>query len=113
MSKDRPKHRIQAVADRTGVPAPTLRAWERRYGFPRPSRTESAYRLYSDRDVELVIAMRQLTEEGMSASEAARVTRGLLESRQQELKEAEPGDAYEAAAQAMVSAAMDLSLIHI
>ena len=46
-----PRYRINAVAEMTGVPAPTLRAWERRYGIPRPGRSESSYRLYSDADV--------------------------------------------------------------
>ena len=64
--------RIQVVAERSGVPAATLRAWERRYGIPVPSRTSAAYRLYSLRDVENVRAMRELCDRGMSAAEAAK-----------------------------------------
>lgn len=68
------KYRIQAVAEMTGVSAATLRAWERRYGFPSPERTSSSYRLYSDQDVELIQRMRQLCdEEGMSVGQAAQV----------------------------------------
>lgn len=63
--------RIQAVADMTGARAATLRAWERRYGVPRPARTASAYRLYDERDVELVRTMMRLCAEGLSASDAA------------------------------------------
>ena len=48
------RYRIQSVAEMTGVSAATLRAWERRYGVPTPSRTASAYRLYGDEDVALV-----------------------------------------------------------
>ncbi|HOU94314.1 MAG TPA: MerR family transcriptional regulator, partial [Polyangiaceae bacterium] len=55
----------------TGVSAHTLRAWERRYGVPRPMRTESTYRLYSQRDVDQIRAIRSLCEQGLSASEAA------------------------------------------
>ena len=33
---DIPRYRIQAVSQMTGIPAPTLRAWERRYGIPAP-----------------------------------------------------------------------------
>ncbi|WP_373045865.1 MerR family transcriptional regulator [Vulgatibacter sp.] len=65
------RYRIQAVAQMTGVPAATLRAWERRYGVPTPARTASAYRLYSDRDVELVTRMRDLLAEGIAAAQAA------------------------------------------
>jgi DNA-binding transcriptional MerR regulator len=66
------RYRIQAVAELTGVSAPTLRSWERRYGVPVPQRTASAYRLYSDADVELVKRMRELVDSGVPASEAAR-----------------------------------------
>src|SRR3954454_9019836 len=48
------RYNIQAVARRTGVPAPTIRAWERRYGLPRPSRSEGRQRLYSEDDVRVI-----------------------------------------------------------
>lgn len=69
----RGRYRIQTVSEMTGVPAATLRAWERRYGIPSPERTESSYRLYSDRDVELIQKLRSLCEDGMAPAEAARV----------------------------------------
>lgn len=69
-------YRIQTVAELTGVPAATLRAWERRYGVPAPMRTASAYRLYSEQDVELVSRLRDLcANEGMAPAEAARLLR--------------------------------------
>jgi DNA-binding transcriptional MerR regulator/methylmalonyl-CoA mutase cobalamin-binding subunit len=66
------RYRIQAVADMTGVSAATLRAWERRYGIPTPKRTASSYRLYSERDIELVKQVRELCDAGMAPSQAAR-----------------------------------------
>lgn len=66
------RYRIQYVSERTGIPAATLRAWERRYGIPRPARTESAYRLYSDQDIELLLRMNQLCSDGISPAEAAK-----------------------------------------
>lgn len=38
---------IGALSRATGVPADTLRTWERRYGFPTPERTDSGHRRYS------------------------------------------------------------------
>lgn len=38
---------IGALSKATGVPADTLRTWERRYGFPVAARTESGHRRYS------------------------------------------------------------------
>ena len=67
------RYRIQAVADMTQISAATLRAWERRYGIPRPQRTASAYRLYSDRDIEMVRRVRELCDGGMAPSQAAQI----------------------------------------
>lgn len=38
---------IGALSRATGVPADTLRTWERRYGFPAAERTEAGHRRYS------------------------------------------------------------------
>ncbi|MFK7931325.1 MAG: MerR family transcriptional regulator [Myxococcota bacterium] len=37
---------IGAMSRATGIPSNTLRTWERRYGFPKPQRTQSGQRLY-------------------------------------------------------------------
>jgi MerR family transcriptional regulator, light-induced transcriptional regulator len=68
--------RIQVAAELSGIPAATLRAWERRYGVPVPRRTASAYRLYTPEDVELLRRMRDLVDDGVSPAEAARVVLG-------------------------------------
>jgi DNA-binding transcriptional MerR regulator len=73
MSEANGRFRIQVVSELTAVPAPTLRAWERRYGIPTPARTASAYRLYSDHDVAMVRRLRDLCANGMSIAEAARM----------------------------------------
>jgi hypothetical protein len=39
---------LKAVSRRTGIPAATLRTWERRYGFLRPVRSANGYRLYGE-----------------------------------------------------------------
>lgn len=71
--RDQGRYRIQSVAEITGVSAATLRAWERRYGIPSPRRTASAYRLYSERDVELIKRVRELCDAGMAPSQAAQL----------------------------------------
>lgn len=42
---------IRVVEAKTGIPAETLRVWERRYGFPKPARRPGGARLYRDADV--------------------------------------------------------------
>ena len=63
---------IKEAAARSGVGAPLIRAWERRYGVLRPVRTPAGYRLYDDDAVRVLVAMRTLVETGWAASEAAR-----------------------------------------
>jgi MerR family transcriptional regulator, light-induced transcriptional regulator len=51
---------------RTGVSEPTLRMWERRYGFPEPKRTESGHRRYSEDQAELIGRVQTLRQAGLS-----------------------------------------------
>jgi DNA-binding transcriptional MerR regulator len=75
------RYRIAAVSELTGVPGPTLRAWERRYGKPRPMRSASGYRLYDESDIRVVREMRRLCDDGVAAAEAARMTGTTAEGR--------------------------------
>ncbi len=72
-----PVYNTHAVVQLTGVPAPTFRAWERRYGVPRPARLPGGQRLYSEQDVALIRWLHDRTDEGMTISRALR----LLEAR--------------------------------
>ncbi|NNB88403.1 MerR family transcriptional regulator [Corallococcus exiguus] len=62
--------RIRTIARLTGIREATLRAWERRHGFPRPERSENNYRVYSRDEVEAVRRVAKLMEGGLSVSEA-------------------------------------------
>jgi DNA-binding transcriptional MerR regulator len=64
--------RIGELSRRVGVSPEVLRAWERRYGVLRPTRTEGGFRLYSAGDEERVRRMLALQQEGLSPSVAAR-----------------------------------------
>jgi methanogenic corrinoid protein MtbC1 len=55
---------ISAVERDTGIPKDTLRVWERRYGFPRPSRDESGERLYTLEDLSRLRLVRRLMDQG-------------------------------------------------
>ncbi len=80
---DNGRYRIQSVAEMTGVSAATLRAWERRYGIPAPRRTASAYRLYTDQDVELIKRVRGLCDSGIAPSQAAQMVLASQGSREE------------------------------
>ena len=69
---------VSAVSALLGVPVPTLRSWERRYGFPRPGRTLGAHRRYSYRDIDQLRALRDEIASGASASEAVALVRARI-----------------------------------
>ncbi|HEX8825158.1 MAG TPA: MerR family transcriptional regulator [Archangium sp.] len=69
--------RIRTIARLTGIREATLRAWERRYGFPRPVRNESNYRVYSREEVEHIRRVARLISEGLAVSEAIAQVRTL------------------------------------
>jgi DICT domain-containing protein len=56
---------ISDLAQRTGVSAATLRAWETRHGFPTPARRQSGHRRYDERDVALVKEVARRRDAGM------------------------------------------------
>lgn len=66
------KYTIKVVSERSGVRPVTLRAWERRYGLLEPERLDNNYRLYSDRDIQVVRWITQRQDEGLSISAAVR-----------------------------------------
>jgi DNA-binding transcriptional MerR regulator len=63
--------RIGELSKRSGVSPGLLRAWERRYGLLRPTRSAGGLRLYSAADVDRVRLMNQHLAEGLAAAEAA------------------------------------------
>jgi DNA-binding transcriptional MerR regulator len=66
-----PSLRIGELSKRTGVSAELLRAWERRYGLLRPTRSSGGLRLYTDEDVDRVRLMQRHLADGLAAAEAA------------------------------------------
>jgi MerR family transcriptional regulator, light-induced transcriptional regulator len=63
--------RIGELSRRSGVSPELLRAWERRYGLLRPTRSPGGLRLYSADDLTRVHAMQHHLADGLAAAEAA------------------------------------------
>ena len=62
MSPDRPRYMISAAAELVGMHPQTLRMYENR-GLVQPARTPGGTRLYSDRNLERLRLIQQLTTE--------------------------------------------------
>jgi len=57
-------HNIKMAAKLSGVPELLIRAWEGRYSAVSPNRTDSNRRVYSDSDVDKLILLKKLTQQG-------------------------------------------------
>lgn len=68
-------HSIKVVSELTRLPLGTLRAWERRYGFPRPERRrDSNRRLYDSEQLRRLRQVAQLVERGYRPSDVIHKT---------------------------------------
>ena len=70
--QERALYIISVAAELAGVHPQTLRIYERK-GLIEPQRTEGRSRRYSDRDIELLQHIQELTNEGVSLAGVRRV----------------------------------------
>ncbi len=67
------KFTIETVSKMTGIPAVSLRNWEKRYGFPCPERTPGGHRYYSADDVEFLKKANRWVDEGQTLNQISRI----------------------------------------
>lgn len=86
---------MRVVTRMTGLPADTIRAWERRYDAVVPERTEGNARRYSEAQIRKLSLLRELTEAGHAIRSIANLAIAELEEM------AAPGSSEESADTAM------------
>jgi hypothetical protein len=67
---------LKAVSRRTGIPAGTLRTWERRYGFLRPERSQAGYRIYGEDEIARIEQIKYLLGQGFRIGTAMEAVTG-------------------------------------
>lgn len=65
---DEPRFNINSVAKMTAMQPVTIRAWERRYQLVVPKRAENGYRLYSERDIAVLLWAKRGVDQGYPIS---------------------------------------------
>ncbi len=75
MTEEQYVYNIGAVERMTGIPAATLRAWERRYDFPRSERSEGKHRLYSDQHIMSLRWVKNKIDQGVQTRQAIQMFR--------------------------------------
>ena len=72
------QYSIKEVETLTGVKAHTLRIWEQRYDFLKPSRTDTNIRYYTDEQLRMLLNIGTLNRNGMKISKIAELGKGEL-----------------------------------
>jgi DNA-binding transcriptional MerR regulator len=90
MISDTPAYNLKAVLYEANIKADVLRAWERRYGLPKPQRTAGGHRLYSQRDIEMIKWLMARQAEGLSISHAVELWREIEADSRDPLAESRP-----------------------
>lgn len=73
---------IQGVSELLGIPAPTIRSWERRYGLAQTARTGGGHRRYAATEIADLRLMRDEITRGRRTAEAAVLVRDAATSTQ-------------------------------
>ncbi|WP_066298433.1 MerR family transcriptional regulator [Bacillus sp. FJAT-29937] len=62
---------IQQVSNITGLSKQVIRKWEERYGIVNPNRLDNGYRIYSSKEVNTILYVKSLVENGHTVKQAA------------------------------------------
>ncbi len=68
------EYKIKDLENLTGIKAHTIRMWEKRYGLLNPCRTETNFRTYSDEDLQSILLVSVLNNNGIKISHIADMT---------------------------------------
>ncbi|HKU42302.1 MAG TPA: MerR family transcriptional regulator [Polyangiales bacterium] len=83
---------IGALSRASGVPPDTLRTWERRYGFPKPERTDTGHRRYAQATLERLQLVREALQHGHRAAAVIHADTAELRNLIELARVAEPPD---------------------
>lgn len=71
---------IQQVAEITGISKQVIRKWEERYQLIQPKRLDNGYRIYSDKDINMLLLVKAFADKGHSIKQAALLAKQESES---------------------------------
>lgn len=68
-------YNIQQVSEVTGLSKQVIRKWEERYQIVQPNRLDNGHRIYIEQDIQTLLKVRKLSEQGYSIKQAATIVR--------------------------------------
>lgn len=66
-------YNITQVSEITGLSKQLIRKWEERYQLVQPKRLENGHRVYSEKDLQLLLYVRSLSQQGYSIKQAVTI----------------------------------------
>ncbi len=66
---------IQQVSVMTGLSKQVIRKWEERYELIQPKRLENGYRIYSEKDINSILSVKILSEQGHAVKQAVELVK--------------------------------------
>ena len=93
---------IDEVSRATGIGKDTLRAWERRYGFPAPHRNQQGLRLYPEQQLDRLRIICRLLDQGYRPGKVVKLSAQQLEQLSHQIQPTDPAPAC-AAIQQLIS----------
>lgn len=89
---------IGVVERDTGIGRDTLRVWERRYGFPEPTRNEKGERVYSELQLRRLQRIRRLLDQGVRPGKLLPLSDDALDELEAGLRPEKPAEQDQAVA---------------
>jgi len=86
------KYSISDLEKLTGIKAPTIRIWEKRYGIIAPERTETNIRFYSERQLQRLLNISLLNRHGFKISHIAVMTDEQIRAEVTKISDSPGGD---------------------
>lgn len=71
MNIDNLTYSIQQVSEITGLSKQVIRKWEERYQIVKPERLENGYRVYHEADINTILKVKGLVDQGHTVKQAA------------------------------------------
>jgi len=68
-------YNIKQVSEVTGLSKQVIRKWEERYQLIEPQRLDNGHRVYTEKDIQILLKVRKLSEQGYSIKQAATVVK--------------------------------------
>ncbi|WP_337982711.1 MerR family transcriptional regulator [Lysinibacillus sp. C5.1] len=68
-------YNIKQVSEVTGLSKQVIRKWEARYQLVEPKRLDNGHRVYTEQDIQILLKVRKLSEQGYSIKQAATVVK--------------------------------------